>query len=119
MLDGVTAEVDLDNANNEYGQDEAILNFGYSNSQGAFTGNQTENTAYAFTGEGYGTDTFDYVQNEIDVDYKGFLKPGQTIFFAVQSENFSAVTASAVPSPAAAAPFFVGLLAAARRRKKA
>jgi hypothetical protein len=122
VADGVTAEVDLDNSTNEFGQDEALQEFGYSNSQGSFTGNTSSNEAYAFTGDGFGendgTDTFDFVSNSITDYYTARLKPGQTVYFAIVTENYSQVGAAVTtPSPAAVIPFALGLLGARRRRK--
>jgi hypothetical protein len=123
VADGVAAEVTLDNSDNEFGQDEALQEFGYSNSQGAFTGNTSTNEAYAFTGDGFGendgTDTFDYVSNSITDYYSARLKPGQTVYFAIVTENYSQVGAAVTtPSPAAVVPFALGLIGARKRRNK-
>jgi len=122
LSDGVESEVDLDDSANEFGLDEAVEQFGYSNSQGAFTGNYSTNAAYAETGdglgEGLGSDDFDFVENNITDFYSARLKPGQTLYFTVATENYSFVGAQVTtPSPAAVIPFAVGLLGARRRRK--
>ena len=123
VADGVAAEVSLDNSDNEFGQDEALQEFGYSNSQGAFTGNTSTNEAYAFTGDGFGmndgTDTFDYVSNSITDYYSARLKPGQTVYIAIVTENYTQVGAAVTtPSPAAVVPFALGLIGSRRRRNK-
>ena len=122
VADGVVAEVSLDNSNNEFGQDEALQEFGYSNAQGSFTGNTSTNEAYAYTGNGFGandgSDTFDYVSNSITDYYSARLKPGQTVYFSILTENYSQVGALTTPSPAAVVPFALGLMGARRRRRK-
>jgi hypothetical protein len=118
LADGVVSEVSLDNAYNEYGLDESLLEFGYTSKNGDFTGNVTQNEAYVLTGESYGTDTFDVVSNSVTDYYAGYLKPGQSIYIGVVSENYSAVAATVTPGPVAIAPFAIGLIAMLKRRQK-
>jgi hypothetical protein len=118
LTDGVLSEVSLDNYWSEYGLDESLLEFGYANKYGDLTGNVTENEAYVITGMSYGTDTFDIVSNSVTDYYSGYIKPGQSIYLAVISENYSAVQATVTPGPAAIAPFAIGLIAVLKRRRK-
>ncbi len=118
LSDGVISEVSLDNSYSEWGLDESLLQFGYTDSHGAFTGNVTTNEAFVLTGMAYGTDTFDIVANSVTDYYEGFLKPGQSIYLGVVSENYSAAYANVTPGPSAIAPFAIGLIAALRRRQR-
>jgi len=122
--DGFTASVSLDNSGSEFGVDRALLEFGVANSSGNLTGISGLNFAYAETGNGDGMNFGSDLQaNVCNPDYSstaagGPILAGKSVYFAVITENYSA-TYSAVPSPAAVAPFVLGLVAAARRRKKA
>lgn len=121
ITNGVYAEVTLDNSTQEFGEDEALQQYGYTNDQGSFTGNTSTNEAYAFTGDGFGmglgTDTFAFVQNDLTNYYAALLAPGQTLYLGVVTENFSQVGAATVPAPGAVVPFAMGLLALRKRRK--
>jgi hypothetical protein len=114
----VLSEVALDDSVSEWGLDESLLEFGYSNSVGDLTRNSTTNESYVLTGQEFGTDTFDVVSNTFADYYQGYLRPGQSVYFGVITENYSAVQANVLPSPAAFAPFAIGLVAAFRRRRR-